>query len=76
MEESRMAKIYTFAVALFITMLVGISRVYLGAHYPTDVLAGWMIGLLWALLCWSVAVTLQNRGLVERANEDDGIARE
>lgn len=42
---------YIFAVALSLTFLVGLSRVYLGVHYPTDVLAGWTLGLLWGVAC-------------------------
>lgn len=40
----------------------GVSRVYMGVHFPTDVLAGWAAGLSWALLCWLVAYSLQRRG--------------
>lgn len=58
-------KLYVLGVACFITAIVGASRVYLGVHYPTDVLAGWMAGLIWALLCWLVARWLQRRGDVE-----------
>lgn len=61
------AKAYVFGVALLATLLVGVSRVYLGVHYPTDVLAGWAAGLAWALLCWLTARFLQRRGQVEPA---------
>lgn len=61
----RRLKLYILAVAVLLTLLVGLSRVYLGVHYPTDVLAGWMAGLVWALLCWLVARHLQRRGAVE-----------
>jgi len=61
----RRLKIYFICVAMVLTILVGISRVFMGVHYPTDVLAGWCAGLTWALLCWIVARYLRNRGLVE-----------
>lgn len=61
----RKLKAYCLIVALFLTFLVGVSRVYLGVHYPTDVLAGWAAGLAWALICWLVARYLQQRGTVE-----------
>lgn len=52
-------------VAVFLTILVGISRVYLGVHWPTDVLAGWTAGAAWAILWWMVARWLERRGAVE-----------
>jgi undecaprenyl-diphosphatase len=48
-------RLYFMAVAALVTIAVGISRVYLGLHYPTDVLAGWCIGPAWALMCWVAA---------------------
>lgn len=53
--ERRATKLYCMGMAVFVTLLVGISRVYLGVHYPTDVLAGWMFGFFWASICWLIA---------------------
>lgn len=58
-EKSRKTKVYIISVALVLTFLIGISRIYLGVHYPTDVLAGWIAGISWALLCWYVASLLE-----------------
>ncbi|HYT66545.1 MAG TPA: phosphatase PAP2 family protein [Vicinamibacterales bacterium] len=55
LAERRLTKVYCCAVAMGVTFLVGVSRIYLGVHYPTDVLAGWIIGLMWASICWLVA---------------------
>lgn len=66
------AKIYFLTLALLIAFLVGVSRIYMGVHYPTDVLAGWTAGLVWALLCWVVARYLQRRGAVEKPDEQNG----
>lgn len=65
----RRAKAYFLTVAIIVTFLVGSSRIYLGVHYPTDVLAGWCAGLAWALVCWLVARYLQYRGAVEKSGE-------
>jgi undecaprenyl-diphosphatase len=48
-------KIYILGIAVLLTTLAGASRVYLGVHHPTDVLAGWIVGFLWATICWVVA---------------------
>ncbi|HEV8629221.1 MAG TPA: phosphatase PAP2 family protein [Thermoanaerobaculia bacterium] len=65
LQQRRRLKVYLLTVAVVLTMLVGFSRVYLGVHWPTDVLAGWSAGAAWAALCWSVARVLQRRGQVE-----------
>lgn len=51
LQTRRRLKIYLISSALLLTALVGISRVYLGVHWPTDVIAGWAAGTAWALIC-------------------------
>lgn len=57
--QSRLAKFYCMFIAMLVTLLVGATRVYLGVHYPTDVLAGWLIGISWALFCWLLERSLE-----------------
>jgi undecaprenyl-diphosphatase len=64
-QSRRRVKAYLIILALLITIAVGASRVYLGVHWPTDVLAGWTLGISWALICWLTAKWLQRRGTVE-----------
>lgn len=64
-QKGHRAKIYFLAVAVVLTLLIGVSRLYLGVHWPTDVLAGWCIGAAWALTCWLIAYWLQRRGEME-----------
>jgi undecaprenyl-diphosphatase len=64
-QARRRVKIYLISVAILLTLLVGGSRVYLGVHWPTDVLAGWCAGAGWAMACWLVARWLQDRGEIE-----------
>jgi undecaprenyl-diphosphatase len=66
LEPRPLLKAYFLGVMMVLAFLVGLSRVYLGVHYPTDVLAGWTVGLVWGLLCWLAAWYLQRRGAVER----------
>ena len=50
-----------FGVAVLLTLLIGISRVYLGVHWPTDVLGGWIIGSLWFWICQKARSRLRHR---------------
>ena len=73
-QRRRRMKAYILLVAILATMLVGISRVYLGVHWPTDVLAGWTAGAGWALLCWLLARWLQLHGQVEDAEDGEQVS--
>jgi undecaprenyl-diphosphatase len=64
-HERKLLKAYFLVTALFLTVLIGITRVYLGVHWPTDVLAGWTAGAVWALLCWLLTRWLQSRHALE-----------
>jgi len=61
-ETRRSVRGFIFGVAVALTLVIGMSRVYLGVHYPTDVLAGWCMGASWALACWLVARWLRPKG--------------
>jgi undecaprenyl-diphosphatase len=64
-HERKLLKAYFLLTAVFLTVLIGVTRVYLGVHWPTDVLAGWTAGAVWALLCWLLASWLQRRRTLE-----------
>jgi undecaprenyl-diphosphatase len=64
-HERKLLKAYFLLTAVFLTVLIGVTRVYLGVHWPTDVLAGWTAGAVWALLCWLLARWLQSRRTLE-----------
>lgn len=71
-QPHRRLKVYLIGLAVLVTVAVGFSRVYLGVHWPSDVLAGWALGASWAMLCWAVVLVLQRRGQVEPAGPPTG----
>lgn len=56
---------YLLMVSMLLVILIGFTRIYVGVHWPTDVLAGWAVGAAWAILCSVVAQALQRRSAVE-----------
>jgi undecaprenyl-diphosphatase len=63
--KSRRLRVYFVSAALTLSFLIGLSRIYLGVHYPTDVIAGWAAGTAYAIVCALVSYWLQRRGTVE-----------
>ena len=59
--KGRKQRLYCLVVAMAATGLVGFSRVYLGVHYPSDVLAGWATGIAWATVCWLAVQYVERR---------------
>lgn len=54
-QSRRRVQVYVLCVGILLSFLIGVSRVYLGVHWPTDVLAGWTVGAIWALGSWLIA---------------------
>ena len=65
-QRYRSTRIFVMGAGVFLAVIVGLSRVYLGVHYPTDVFAGWCAGALWALGCWLIS----KRFIPSRASND------
>jgi undecaprenyl-diphosphatase len=60
--KDRKLRVYFVITAIVLTFIVGMTRMFLGVHYPTDVLGGWVAGTFWALLCAVCERALERRG--------------
>lgn len=75
-EKRPTVRIYLLSVAIALTLIIGTSRVYLGVHWPSDVVAGWCVGACWAALCSVVARTLQRNRTIEAATDVEALTAE
>ncbi len=66
LTEKTSVRIYVFAVAVAIALAVGLTRIFLGVHWPSDVIAGWALGAAWAALSWLAVSVLRRRRDRER----------
>ena len=65
LEPNRGTKTMVFLLAAALVVAIGFSRVYLGVHWPSDVLAGWCLGAAWALASWSVLRRLNRKPMAD-----------
>jgi undecaprenyl-diphosphatase len=61
--DKKRLRVFVVLVGFVLMVMIGLTRLYLGVHYPTDVLAGWTAGLTWALICGVIVTRLGNRGV-------------
>lgn len=59
--DDKYVQVYVIVVAVVMSVLIGLTRVYLGVHWPSDVAAGWALGTAWASLAWLLVSALQFR---------------
>ena len=71
LQKKRWHRVLTFVVAAVLIGLISASRLYLGVHYPSDVIAGVIIGLAWAAFCMALLEAIQIYG----RNREPHVAR-
>ena len=59
--SSRRTRTAVLAVAVVISIGIGLSRVYLGYHWATDVVAGWTVAIVWLVIVLNAAAFIRNR---------------
>jgi undecaprenyl-diphosphatase len=59
LQRRHAARVAVMSIALVIIALISVSRLYLGVHYPSDVLAGIIVGLAWAAFCMATLEAIQ-----------------
>jgi len=69
-QQTKRLRVYLISWDVLFAVMIGISRVYLAVHWPTDVVAGWTVGAAWALTCWAVVAVLQRKGLLDSKPAD------
>jgi undecaprenyl-diphosphatase len=69
-QSSLRLKAFLLGTAAFLTLVVGASRVYLGVHWPTDVIAGWAAGAAWAVGVWLLARQLQRGRQIDQEGDE------
>lgn len=72
LETNPRIRTYIISIAILTAVSIGITRIMLGVHYPTDVLVGWIVGFFWATLCWFFMMVLQDKQVVEEAVDEPG----
>lgn len=70
----RRLKTFVLGAAILIALLIGLTRVYLGAHWASDVIAGWCAGAAWAMVLWLAAYAVQRHQARHRAGLHDAPA--